>query len=34
MIVEHGWEVIGFALQREMFCDIALTRRAPTAPIE
>jgi Methyltransferase domain len=34
MIVEHGWEVIGFALQRELFCDIALTRRAPTAPIE
>jgi hypothetical protein len=34
MIVERGWEVIGFALQREMFCDIALTRRTPAMPIK
>ena len=27
MVVEQSWEVIGFALQRGMFCDIAITRR-------
>lgn len=26
MVVEDGWKVAGFALQRHMFCDIALRR--------
>lgn len=26
LVVEHGWSVIGFALQRDMFCDIAIQR--------
>ena len=27
MVVNQGWRVIGFALQKHMFCDIAITRR-------
>ena len=26
LVVEHDWRVVGFALQRDMFCDIALRR--------
>lgn len=26
-IVENGWEVVAFALQQEMFCDIAIRRK-------
>lgn len=28
MIVNQGWKVIGFALQKDMFCDIAIQRSA------
>jgi hypothetical protein len=27
LCVNHGWEMIGFAFQREMFCDVAIRRR-------
>jgi hypothetical protein len=27
LVVEGGWEVVGFALQQHMFCDIALRRK-------
>jgi hypothetical protein len=26
MVVNQGWKVLGFALQKHMFCDIALVR--------
>jgi Methyltransferase domain len=26
MVVNHGWRVIGFALEKHMFCDIAIAR--------
>jgi hypothetical protein len=28
MVVNQGWQVVGFALQHAMYCDIALQRRA------
>ena len=31
MVVNEGWRVIAFALQIEMFCDIAIQRIAPAA---
>jgi hypothetical protein len=27
LVVNHGWRVVGFALQRNLYCDIALRRR-------
>ncbi|MCM2511256.1 hypothetical protein ACVCIC_04940 [Burkholderia glumae] len=27
MVVNQGWKVIGFALQKDMFCDIAIQRQ-------
>ncbi|WP_227743807.1 class I SAM-dependent methyltransferase [Burkholderia gladioli] len=27
MVVNHGWKVIGFGLQKDMFCDIAIQRK-------
>jgi hypothetical protein len=32
MVVAEGWQVIGFALQRQMFCDIAIQREGRNAP--
>jgi hypothetical protein len=28
LVVEGGWEVVGFALQQHMFCDIAVRRKS------
>lgn len=27
MVVNHGWQVVGYALERNLYCDIALQRR-------
>jgi len=29
LVVRHGWHVVAFALQRHLFCDIAIRRTAP-----
>ena len=34
MVVNRGWQVVGFALDQHLYCDIALQRRAPAAPVE
>jgi hypothetical protein len=26
LVAQHGWKVVGFALQHHLFCDIALRR--------
>jgi hypothetical protein len=31
VIVNHGWKVVGFAFQEQMFCDIALAKVPDTA---
>ena len=34
MVVNHGWQVVGFALDQHLYCDIALQRRTATTPAE
>ena len=34
MVVNHGWQVAGFALDQHLYCDIALQRRIAAAPLE
>ena len=34
LVVNHGWRVVGFALDQHLYCDIALQRRTATAPAE
>jgi hypothetical protein len=31
MVVNHGWHVVGFALDQNLYCDIALQRRVEVA---
>ena len=31
MVVNHGWHVVGFALDQNLYCDIALQRRVDVA---
>jgi hypothetical protein len=34
MVVNHGWQVAGFALDQHLYCDIALQRRTGTVLAE
>jgi hypothetical protein len=34
MVVNRGWQVVGFALDQHLYCDIALRRGTATAPAE
>lgn len=34
LVVNHGWDVVGFAINHALYADIALQRSLPPAPVE